>query len=193
MYYIWGMQVHNILTRYTHVRVWIKGWDCRGRNGTKESRDGEVDGTREKGRRRGGVEGAWGRTRTKRKEKKSRDSARISRKEKMNVINTMHHIPATSWRTVSEAFYCPWDESWRNTGSWRLLAAHFTLIKLRCILSRERRCLTVGLCLESFHFCLHVARFRRSINICNPYVTRGWEGLEGFRAQPFFTTFIVYK
>ncbi|EZA61264.1 hypothetical protein X777_08478 [Ooceraea biroi] len=28
----------------------------------------------------------------------------MSRKEKMNIINTMHHIPATSWERVVKLF-----------------------------------------------------------------------------------------
>lgn len=97
-----------------------------------------------------------------------KEEGRISKKEMTNVINTMHHIPnAThSGKRVARLFIAQEiGKSWRNTRSWRLFAACFTLIKLRYIRARTEtfNCKVVP---RVFTFA-YVAHSRRSINICN--------------------------
>jgi len=137
-------KAYKRIPRCTHARIWIRERDCRGRNRTRETTSAEVlmgKSGEEAGR-------AWRGTKTG----EIGGGGRAEMKEKMNIINTMHHIPATSRR--GKLFIA------REMNHGEMLEVDdfspHTLLWLNSAVSpRERRCLTVNCCLtESFRFCL---------------------------------------
>lgn len=145
--------------RMSRRRWWVKEtWIAREKPERKElgecerARNREREWEDEKGRKSGGT-------------------IKMSKKERTNVINTMHHIPATGYRrTLAGLFIARKINHGEILGSWWLFAAHFTLIKLRYILARAET--FDSKVASSCRVCLCVVCFRQALTS----VTLWWWG-----------------